>query len=107
MSVILVYVTHENLVEAKKITNLLLSKKLVACANMHQIESSYWWEGDVKDEAEVVTIYKSRSRLWEKVRDAIQDEHPYDTPCIIRIQADANKEYEDWIAGVTTPKKKK
>lgn len=45
MGFIIIYVTHENIAKAKKITNYLLDKKLIARGNFMPIEACYWWQG--------------------------------------------------------------
>ena len=97
MSFILIYITHENLTEAKKIANHLLEKKLVACANFFPIESMYWWKGKIQNTNEVVSIIKTKTENWEKVKTAVKELHPYECPCIMKINAQANQDYEDWI----------
>ena len=99
---ILVYVTHKNEIEAKKVINHLVSKKLVACANMFPIQSCFVWEQNMQNENEMVTLLKTQNKLWIKVRDEIKKIHPYKIPCIIKIDVESNKEFEDWIVSETT-----
>ena len=73
---ITVYVTYPNLKEAKKITNHLLKKKLVACANFWPIKSMYWWKGKIENDNEVVAILKTRKENWNKVKTEIKKMHP-------------------------------
>ena len=101
MSFIIIYVTNENLTEAEKITNRLLEKKLIACGNHMPIKSAYWWQGKIENEDEYVTLLKTRKENWESVRDEIEKIHTYDTPCIIKIEVEANASYEQWINNET------
>lgn len=94
---ILIYTTHKNKIEAEKITNELLSKKLIACANYFPIEASLFWNGVKSNENELVALYKTKDNLLSKVEKFITENHPYEVPCIIRIDAKANNSYEDWI----------
>jgi periplasmic divalent cation tolerance protein len=94
---ILIYVTHKNKREAKKVADHLLTKKLIACANTMPITSSYFWEGKKVNDAEIVTILKTRDSLWTKVRDEVKKVHPYKVPCIMKMNVEANAEYEEWI----------
>lgn len=98
MGFILIYVTHKNVTNAKKIVKHLLSKKLIACANIFTIKSMYTWKNKLCDENEVVTILKTVSKNYKKVESAIKKIHPYDCPCIMKIPVSANKEFEDWIS---------
>ncbi len=101
MSFILIYVTHENEEQAKKITTHLLQKKLIACANFFPINSVYWWKGKIEHSPEIVTILKTKKENWDKVKSEIEQIHPYETPCIMKITVEANKEYEQWISKET------
>jgi periplasmic divalent cation tolerance protein len=101
MGFIIIYITHKNLEEASKITSHLLEKKLIACANIFPIKSSYWWQGKIENEDEVVSIVKTRREHWEKVKSEVKRIHPYEVPCIIKIEVEANEDYESWINSET------
>ena len=101
MGFIMIYVTHQNKDEAKKIGNYLLDKKLIACANYFPIEATYWWNSAIESDEEIVSLLKTRKENWEKVRDVIEKIHPYDVPCIIKIELEANEKYEQWILNST------
>ncbi len=101
MGFIMIYVTHKNKDEAKKIGNYLLDKKLIACANYFPIEAAYWWNDAIELDDEIVSLLKTRKENWEKVRDEIEKIHPYDVPCIIKIELEANEKYEQWILDST------
>jgi|SRR3989344_2777013 len=97
MTFIILYVTHKNLENAQKIASHLLQKKLIACANFFPITSSYWWKGKIENSEEIVSLLKTRKENWEKVKSEIKKIHPYETPCIMKINAEANADYESWI----------
>lgn len=97
MKFIIIYITHKNLKEAKKIVACLLRKKLIACVNFFPIESAYWWKGKIVNTKEIVSLVKTRRGNWSKVRDEVKKIHPYETPCIMKIEAEANNDYADWI----------
>ncbi len=97
MGLIIIYVTHPDKKQAKKMGDHLLEKKLIACANYLPIEADYWWQGIIESDREIVSLLKTRSESWEKVRAEIEKIHPYDIPCIIKIDVQANKKYEEWI----------
>ena len=101
MAFILIYVTHESEKSAKKIVSHLLQKKLIACANLFPITSSYWWKGKIEDSKEIVSLLKTKKENWEKVKSEIEKIHPYETPCIMKLDAEANESYESWVKGET------
>jgi len=82
---------------AKSISESLLHQKLVACSNIFPIQSNYWWKGSLELEGEWVLLLKTRLELEEAVEQAISKLHPYEVPCILRMEARANEAYEKWI----------
>lgn len=102
MSFSLLYVTHPSKPEAVQLTAALLNERLIACANYYPTESVYWWEGRLTSTTEIMTIYKTRTENWEKVRDFIEKDHTYQTSCIIKLATvEANASYEQWIQDET------
>jgi periplasmic divalent cation tolerance protein len=101
MSFITVYVTHKNEKEAKKMVSQLLSKKLIACANTFPIKSLYCWKGKIINAKETVTLLKTKKENWQKLKKEVEKIHPYEVPCIMKLDVSANKSYEDWIKEVT------
>ncbi len=97
MVFIILYVTHKNLENAEKIASHLLQKKLIACANLFPITSSYWWKGKIENSGEIVSLLKTRKENWSKVKSEIKKIHPYETPCIIKMNVEANEDYESWV----------
>ena len=99
---ILIYITCKDNKEAKKISKALLEKRLVACTNIHPIGSMYWWENKIQEDNEVVLLAKTGEKNYEKVKEEVQKLHSYEIPCILRIKAEANKEYNKWIEEETS-----
>jgi len=94
---ILIYITAKDKAEAKKISKHLLEKKLVACTNIHPIESMYWWEGKIQEDNEVVILAKTKEANYETIKKEVKEIHSYDIPCIIKLNSEPNKEYSDWV----------
>jgi periplasmic divalent cation tolerance protein len=97
VSFIAVYITHKNEGEAKKIVSHLLKNKLIACANFFPIKSAYWWKGKIENSDEIVSLIKTKKENWEKIKKEVEKIHPYETPCVMKFDIEANKDYEDWI----------
>lgn len=93
---IILYVTCKSNKEAKKISKLLLKKKLIACANIFPIESMYNWKGKLVEDKEVVLILKAFDKNYKKVEQEIKKLHSYEIPFIGKINVKVNKEYENW-----------
>lgn len=103
MSFIVLYVTHENEKEARKISDLLLQQKYIACANIFPIQSIYPWKGKIEDSHEVVSLLKTTHAQWKTVESIIEKMHPYEIPCIMKMEVEANKSYENWIQENVNP----
>ncbi len=98
MKFILVYTTHKSIEDAQKITNHLLNEKLIACVNFFPITSQYRWKRAIETSNEVVAILKTRTENWGAVKDYIEKNHPYETPCVIKLaKVDANDSYTSWV----------
>jgi len=97
MEFIIIYITYPNLKMAKKIVSSLMKKRLVACGNFFPIQSSYWWKGKIENSKEMVSIVKTKKENWKKIKSEVKKLHPHKTPCIIKLDARANDDYESWI----------
>ena len=102
MGICLVYVTHESKQKAKIIIDTIVEQRLAACANIFPIESAYWWQGEIQNDHEVVTIFKTTDKLWKPLRDRIEEIHPYEVPCIMKVDVVVNESYQKWIEDSTS-----
>ena len=93
----LLYVICKDKKEAEKISSHLLKKRLIACSNMFPVQSIYRWNRKIVNSAEYAFLAKTNSKNFKKVAEEIKKIHSYDVPCILRIEAKANKEYEEWV----------
>ena len=80
-----------------QISKDLLEKRLIACVNIHPIESMHWWKGKIREENEVVIIAKTVDKNYSEVKKEVKKIHSYSAPCILKINAEANEEYDKWI----------
>lgn len=94
---ILVYITCKDRSEARMISEHLLRKRLVACANIFPIESMYWWNGEITRDDEFVVMVKSLKGKLDEIRKEVRDIHSYDIPCILKLEVDANEEFLKWV----------
>ncbi|MBN8680562.1 MAG: divalent-cation tolerance protein CutA [Chitinophagales bacterium] len=103
MPFLLFYTTYPNEATARQIANKLVERKLAACANIFPITSAYWWQGAVQQEGEWVSLLKTRLELETALEKAVQELHPYEVPCIMRLEVRANEAYEKWVEESTVP----
>jgi len=85
---------------APALARTLVEERLVACVNLVSgLKSVYWWKGKIEDEPEVLCIMKTRSALFEALRNRVRELHSYEVPEIIALPILAgNEPYLEWIA---------
>jgi periplasmic divalent cation tolerance protein len=98
-SYIIVFMTAKDYEEAQKISQFLLEKKLIACANIiKEISSFFWWEGKIDQASEAVIIAKSQRSLFPGIIEAVKKVHSYQVPEILAMPVLAgNPDYLSWI----------
>ena len=83
---------------ANKIMNTLLEKRLVSCCQMTKVESSYWWEGEIVKEPELLIQMKTKKDLFKEVEKEILSIHDYETCEIISFDInEGNDKYLKWM----------
>ncbi len=93
----LFYTTHASSESANEMAQQLLEKRLIACVNIMPIQSAYWWQGSITTDNEWVAIMKTAQHLADQLEAEIIRLHPYEIPCIVRWQVQANIAYQTWI----------
>ena len=99
----LIYITAGSLDEAKTIGKELVSSRLAACANIiDNINSVYWWEGEIQDDREVIVVAKTKASLVPELIDKVKSIHSYECPCIVSLPIiEGNRAFLDWIVNET------
>ena len=100
MSVNFVYMTAGSKEEAKNIAADLVRSKLAACVNiLDNMNSIYFWDGEVQDNQEVVMIAKTTQAHIQKLIEKVKSMHSYECPCIVALPVvDGHQPFLDWIA---------
>ena len=93
----MLYVTCKDNNEAKKIAKYLLKKKIIACANIFPINSLYRWKGKLQKDKEFVLLAKTQKNKLYSLEKEVKGIHSYEIPCILQINAKANKVYGEWL----------
>ena len=96
---IVVLITAKDALEAKTISDQLLEKKLIACANIVEgVQSVFWWQGKIDQAKETLIILKSKQDLFKKIVKTVKAHHSYEVPEIIALPIiDGNPDYLKWI----------
>lgn len=95
--IIMVYITMPTEDKAKEIARALLEKHLIACATILPGNSMYWWEGAIQDDQELIMFTKTTEDKFEILKQEVAKIHPYKIPCILKIIANANAPYSQWV----------
>ncbi|MFX1319441.1 MAG: divalent-cation tolerance protein CutA [Promethearchaeota archaeon] len=101
----IVFVTVGNEEEAHIIARTLVEDSLAACVGMIPQKSIYSWKGKIVEDSEVLLIIKTRTDLFNPLKDTVLTAHSYEIPEIIRVNIeDGHHPYLQWIKeNVKTP----
>jgi periplasmic divalent cation tolerance protein len=71
--------------ESARISETLVSERLVACVNATPVRSCYRWKGDICRDREELLIMKTRESLFARVLKRVRELHPYEVPEILAL----------------------
>jgi periplasmic divalent cation tolerance protein len=96
---VIVFITVPNKKEARKISGILLTKRIISCVNIiGDMDSHFWWKGKREKSRECLLIAKTTRRLVNKLVRIVKSLHSYQLPEIIAIPIIAGyRPYLDWI----------
>lgn len=87
---------------ALALAKALVDRRLAACVNVIPCTSVYRWEGEVKEDDEVLMVIKTRRTYIDDIRDLFAKEHPYDLPELVSMEVeDGSAEYLKWLKDET------
>ncbi len=96
---VVVLTTLANDADARALVTALVAARLVACGTLLPgARSIYRWEGQVKEEAEVVVLLKTDASKWEALCAAVRERHPYQVPELLALPVERGLErYLSWL----------
>jgi periplasmic divalent cation tolerance protein len=98
MKLLAVFTTVASREQAQSIATALVARKLVACAQISEIDSVYSWDGTVQHEPEFRLLLKTTSSQYQAVESAIRELHAYELPAIFAIEvAHSYEPYAAWV----------
>ena len=95
---LVVYITASG-ENARDLASALVREKLAACVNrIPGVESTYTWEGRVERDTEDLLIVKTRTDLFDRLKQRVQELHGYDVPEIVGVPiAEGSESYLEWM----------
>jgi len=97
-----VWMTCKSAAEARRLSRLVVEKRLAACANIFPVHSIFWWGGTVRFANEVAVVLKTRATLEKRLISELEKAHSYDVPCIDSLPiAGMNRSCASWLASQT------
>ena len=100
---IVVFITAGSAAEAEKLSLGLVEEKLAYCVNViPSVKSTYFWEGKVCVDEELMLVVKSRNSRFKNLERWVRKNHSYDVPEVIALPlANGSKPYlkciNDWL----------
>jgi periplasmic divalent cation tolerance protein len=93
-----VFTTVASREQARKIASALVERRLVACAQISEIESFYRWRGSVQHEPEFRLLLKTTQARYAEVEAALRELHSYELPAIHAVAVEnAYGPYAAWV----------
>ena len=104
MDMALVLTTVSDRQAARDMSHKMVAGRMAACASMVQVDSIYTWKDNMEETAEYLVLFKTTAGGADRLKKAIQESHPYETPEILQVPvSDANGPYLSWLAASVRP----
>ena len=96
---IVVFMTAADAVEAGRLAEMLIEKRLAACVQiLPEIESVYRWQGRIERQREVLLLAKTTRAKFEDLEREVRAAHSYETPEIVAVPLAAGSiPYLQWL----------
>ncbi len=84
---------------AQRLASALVQERLATCVNrLRGATSTYFWDGRLQDEAEILLIIKTTAARLAKLDARLKVLHPYELPELVAIPATGgNEQYLEWV----------
>ena len=99
---VMIKTTFESNEEAAKMAKMLLSKKLIASAQLNKLSVFYTWNDEACNEDETELSCITRGTLFQSTADFINKHHSYECCQIVCIPiVKTTQQFEEWLLGQT------
>ena len=85
--------------EAAAIADRLVEDGYAACVQSLPIASVYEWDDEVRHDAEVLLLVKTRAERFAELAEVVTAMHSYDLPAITMVPMGGTTAYLDWVRG--------
>lgn len=97
-NVCIILTSVESESDSMAIAEQLVEAGLAACVQISaQGQSVYRWQGEIQKEAEHYLSIKTTEANRQAVMAWLEKNHPYDTPEILCLDAEASRDYLHWM----------
>lgn len=94
----IVYTTVGNMTDAESLASKAVESGHAKCVNiMPSAKSVYVWEGAVQKEDECLMVFKTAMDKLSSLAQFIENNHPYDTPAILKFNPKASDKFLAYI----------
>lgn len=99
MSIFICLVTCPSPEVGSTLAKALVDQRLAACVQvLPPMRSVYRWKGEVCVDEEVLLLIKTTAHLTDEVRKVVEENHPYEVPEFVTIEAsDCSEKYGSWL----------
>lgn len=95
--ILYVHVPCGSKTNAEKIASSAVKSKVAACAHISAVISIYEWKTRLQNTTEHLLILKTSLEKSKEITKLVKKLHEYETPCILKIKAEVNNSYYNWI----------
>ncbi len=89
--------------KGEEIAKRLLEDRVIACANVTNVRSFYWWKGRIENDEEDLIIVKTSMKNVERLIDKVKKYHEYEVPEVLILPViTCLRDYCDWVREETS-----
>jgi periplasmic divalent cation tolerance protein len=69
---------------------------------LSQVESHYWWDGNLECGQEYQLVFKTAQNRLQQLTDWVVEQHPYEVPeCVAVPIVEGHQPYLNWLRSET------